>query len=203
MSLKEIDHSKSSGQLLIEASIAMTVLIVSLTGIFSLTSQALALNRIALEQYIGASLAQEGIEIVKNLIDQNSLQNLDCHCIAWKEGLDPSDPDDPSLFYQADFRSVSLGAQTNTLKFFRVAPRYGVYFYDDLEYCDPDGFGCVDTNETKFTRRIEIGEDTTSLPQPQNRDDKIIVHSIVEWTNRGGEKKQAHIEAHYFNWQQF
>jgi hypothetical protein len=64
------------GQMLIEAMIAITVLIFSVFGIFSLISRSLSLNKVVSDQYIGTYLATEGLELVRNKIDTN-LENCD------------------------------------------------------------------------------------------------------------------------------
>lgn len=62
------------GELLIEAGIAISILVVGLLGILSLLSRSLSLNNIVSSQYIASNLAAEGIEVVKNLIDANIIQ---------------------------------------------------------------------------------------------------------------------------------
>lgn len=59
------------GQVLVEALIAITLMVVGLLGIFSLVSRSFSLNRVVADQYVGTYLAAEGIELVKNLVDQN------------------------------------------------------------------------------------------------------------------------------------
>lgn len=61
---------------MVEALVAMTIIVVGLLGIFALLSRSLNLNRVVANQYVGANLAAEGIELVKNLIDRNVMQGL-------------------------------------------------------------------------------------------------------------------------------
>jgi hypothetical protein len=71
-----LDKSQQNkGQIMVEAMIAITIAVVGLLGIFSLLSRSLSLNRVAASQIIGINLAAEGIELVKNLIDANVIQN--------------------------------------------------------------------------------------------------------------------------------
>lgn len=62
------------GQLLIEAGIAISILVVGLLGILGLLSRSLSLNNVVSSQYIASNLAAEGIEVVKNLLDANIIQ---------------------------------------------------------------------------------------------------------------------------------
>jgi len=65
---------KNGGQLLIESMIAISILIFGLLGIMNLLSRSLSLNNVISSQYIASNLAAEGIELVKNLLDANTIQ---------------------------------------------------------------------------------------------------------------------------------
>ena len=82
--------------MMIEAIAAITLLTVGLLGIFSLTSRSLSLNQTVASQYIGAHLAAEGIELVKNLIDKNIMEGR-----SWNSNLAPGD-------YEIDYNDASL-----------------------------------------------------------------------------------------------
>jgi len=84
------------GQLLIEAMIGISMVVVGLLGIFGLVSRSISLNRVVSDQFIANYLAAEGIEIVKNLIDANIIQNK-----PWNEGFFNGS-------FEADYTSLSL-----------------------------------------------------------------------------------------------
>lgn len=84
------------GYVLVEAVVAVTIIVVGLLGMFSLLSQSLALNRVVTERYVAAHLAVEGIEIVKNIIDNNVINGR-----AWNDGLSSGE-------YEADYNDLSL-----------------------------------------------------------------------------------------------
>lgn len=65
-----------------ESLIAITIATVGLLGMFSLLSRSLSLTRVIADRYAAANLAGEGIEIVKNLIDNNILAAR-----PWNRGL--------------------------------------------------------------------------------------------------------------------
>ena len=69
----------TKGYVLVESVVAMTIVVVGLLGIFSLLSQSLSLNRVVGDRYVGTYLAAEGIEVVKNIIDNNAGRYVDCH----------------------------------------------------------------------------------------------------------------------------
>ncbi len=90
-------HS-DSGQIIIESMIAITVVTVGLLGMFALLSRSLSLTRIVADQYVGANLASEGIELVKNIVDRNTIQFR-----PWNENASPGD-------YEIDYNDASLSA---------------------------------------------------------------------------------------------
>ena len=93
--------NSEKGQLLVEAMIAISILIIGVFGIFSLLNQSLGLNTIVTSQYIASNLAMEGVEVIKNLIDNNVLQGK-----AWNEGLNNGD-------YRVDYSTISLEPSLN------------------------------------------------------------------------------------------
>lgn len=119
----------SRGQALIEVMIAVSVLTVGFLGVISLLSRALALNRVVAENYTGTYLAAEGIELTKNIIDGNILQDR-----AWNAGLSDGN-------FEVDHTSTALGPYTaRTLSF---NPDTGLYNYSGSE-------------PTRFARRIGV-----------------------------------------------
>lgn len=73
---------KQKGQLMVEAMVAVSLMLVGLLGIFGVLSRALGLARVAADQYIGVNLASEGIEVAKNILDTNIEQGN-----AWNFGF--------------------------------------------------------------------------------------------------------------------
>ncbi len=70
---KILQYRSARGSILLESLIAITILTVGMLGIFSMLSRSVGLTRVVAHQYIAAHLAAEGIELVKNIIDTNSL----------------------------------------------------------------------------------------------------------------------------------
>lgn len=62
------------GQLLIEAIIAIGLIIIGLTGVLAFLSSSLSLNRVVSDQLVGTYLAEEGVELTKNILDSNLKQ---------------------------------------------------------------------------------------------------------------------------------
>ena len=109
---------KNKGYILIEAIIAITIAVVGLLGIFSLLSRSLSLNRVVSDRFVASYLAAEGIEIVKNLIDNNILAGK-----PWNEGLS-------SGTYEADYTDTALAPASS--RFINVNAETGAYGYAEL-----------------------------------------------------------------------
>ncbi|OIO49527.1 MAG: hypothetical protein AUJ39_00925 [Parcubacteria group bacterium CG1_02_42_13] len=170
----ESQQSNKRGQLLVEAMIAISVMVIGLLGIFSLTSQSLGLYRVAYEQYVAVNLAAEGIEVVKNMIDTNVIAGS----VQWNEGL----AIDGDFGIQYDSRSLDATLQSKNL------------LYD----ASTSLYNYTSGTPTNFKRVIKIKNiDPPGLP---NQIDEIQVNSVVTWKTRGGLDLSINLEDHFFNW---
>lgn len=111
-------RNNSGGYILIEAIIAITIAVVGLLGIFSLLSRSLSLNRVVADRFVASYLAAEGIEIVKNLVDNNILAGR-----PWNEALS-------SGAYEADYAAAGLAPASQ--RFIRFNPDTGAYGYAEM-----------------------------------------------------------------------
>ncbi len=121
----------NQGIILVETMIAISVLVTGLLGIFTLMSRSLSLNRVITDQEIAVNLATEGIELVKNKLDANILQNR-----SWNDGINLS-----QIEYEIDFDREELTPSENRKISYDAST--GQYAY---------GAGVT----TKFTRIIKI-----------------------------------------------
>ena len=101
-------HNK--GYILMEALVAMTIVAVGLLGIFSLLSRSLSLNRVVSDRYVAAYLSAEGIELVKNKIDNNVINRR-----AWNSGITDGDFE-IDAYGNLDLNRVN-GSQASLLRF--------------------------------------------------------------------------------------
>lgn len=123
---------RQAGQLVVEAIIAIAILVTAVLIFLGALSRSLGFNRVIADQYVGTYLASEGIEIVKNIVDANYLQKK-----PWNDGLADGD-------FEAVYDDVSLGSAVNRQFYFDK--NTGKYTYDS----------CVDCRETSLTRIISI-----------------------------------------------
>lgn len=183
--LKEkIIEKTQKGFTLIESLVAITILLVSVAAPLSLAQEGIVASRLSQSQVVAYYLAQEGIEIVKNVRDQNRLQNasnqiegalqddclVDDQDMAVEEaGCSADATADLTDFGEDVFTNdCPSGCPNLTLP----SSKDGLYNYS----------GEIDT---LFVREVKVwypGEIDSSSP---DRTEEIIVESKVTWTLDG------------------
>lgn len=81
---------------MVEVITALSMLTLGMVGIFTLLSSSYGFNRISTDEYIATGLAAEGIEIVRDIVNENIM-----HLRPWNCGLSDGD-------YEADYNDLSL-----------------------------------------------------------------------------------------------
>ncbi|HVM76658.1 MAG TPA: hypothetical protein VMU07_00705 [Candidatus Paceibacterota bacterium] len=165
-----------SGQSLLETIIALSILVVALFSILDLLARSFSLNRLATNQTIAAYLAAEGIEVTKNIIDNDVYSASGNN---W--GVCCSSGD-----YTVDFGSTALqpGNGGSTLYFDPVNGMYG--YRSDLPAQDQSKL--VQSN---FSRIIHITVPTST---------EIDVESIVTWSSGVFTNQTVTLEDHFYDW---
>ncbi len=161
-----------SGQVMVEAVVALTVLAFGISGIFVLFSNSLGLNRLSTDEYIASGLASEGIEVVKNILDSNYMLNKSGTATAWNNGLANC-----TLGCSVQYDSTAVGSLEATPLSFHSST--GTYDY-----------GASGTS-TKFTRTITISGVVNN---------EITIISRIDWTGLKGLSYNLVLEDHVFNW---
>lgn len=161
-----------TGQILVETMVALAMVTIGLLGMLNLLSSSIGINKVVSDQYVASYLASEGIEIVKNMIDNNVAANLQ-----YNLGLNTGS-------YQVDYDSNSLLADTGRmLQFDGGSGGTMKYTYN------PKG---ASPSQTSFRRTIDIS----------NQGDEMIVKSTIDWVTRGGSNLEIVLEDHFYNWRQ-
>lgn len=162
MNKSKNEKNTERGQIMVEAIVALSIITIGIMGVFTLTSRSISLNRVTADRYVAVNLANEGIELVKNLIDRQIPTLND----AWNDilGLVANHYE-----YEIDYNDESL-----------VVARYRFLFFDSkgagyYRYKQRDVF--PEDKETNFKRIITIKEKTN---------EHIEVVSMVTWESRGG-----------------
>ena len=117
--------------MLVEALVALSILVVGLLGIVTLLARSLGLSRVVADNYVGMYLASEGIEVAKNILDGNVINRR-----AWNHGFADG-------AYEVDYASQSLAPIFGAPRTFSFDPATHLYSY---------GAG----TETSFRRTVGV-----------------------------------------------
>lgn len=176
------------GFTLLEVIVAVFILTVGVGGSFALIQQTLFAATMAQSRIIAAYLAQEGIEIIRNIRDNNWLEQRESFEVPplplWNDGLNSCLP--PSSCCEADY-------ETDTPSSYPPLTTITGCTFDDLRYLNINSSGFYSYssgNQTKFKRRIFI--------EPVDAD-KIKVEVVVEWKERN-RIHQIEVVEHITNW---
>ncbi|MDO8663851.1 MAG: hypothetical protein Q7K28_03420 [Candidatus Wildermuthbacteria bacterium] len=169
----------NSGFTLIEVLTAIFFVTVGAGGVFTLASQANVSSQINSQKLVASYLAQEGVELVRNIRDTNFINIYrGVPSASWDSNL-------PEVStYKADYRSASLPDSScgDYLK-----------FNGNFYVCSADQAG-------EFQRKITIS-DKTELSDPKDGiPDRMKVAVEVSWSERGRSHKVAVQELLYKWW---
>jgi hypothetical protein len=170
------DKSPSrSGQSLVEAMVAISLLLVGFLGTITLINRSIGLTRVVADNYVGTYLAAEGIEVVKNLIDANYIAGR-----PFSDGFALCTTTcDWELEYDSTWESNA--PTTYADRTFTYDPIGNRYAY---------GIG---GNATTFKRKVSV-----TLGGASGR--QLLVTSRVEWLSRGGGTSAVALEDRFYDW---
>lgn len=152
------ERNYSTGFTMLEMIIAIFILVTAIIGSYSVFSRIMVSTSIISSKLIASYLAQEGIEITRNIRDTNWLKGL-----SWDNSLtNCSSGCDCSSGCEADYKSTALIAS---------APNHFLNI-------DADGFYGYSkgSTTTKFERKITVMSPTADVLQ---------VSVSVDWSDRG------------------
>ena len=163
------------GFTLIEVILAISILTLAVGGSFALIQQTLVAASIANSKLIASYLAQEGLEIVRNIRDNNWLNQRVNRDLSWKAGLTTG-------IYEGDYNDESLSLYSGEGRYLYIDNATGYYTY----LASP----LAGDIKTKFKRKITVTE---------VGDDKLDIAVQVQWSERG---RNFSVEAreYLYNW---
>lgn len=139
--MKHSNFKKDAGLTMIELVIALFVLTVAVIGVYSAFSIMVVTTAQMSDRFTASYLAQEGIEVIRNIRDNNWLKDPP---VDWTIGLVCENPTAPCS-WQADYTTTGAGLTPyNSSNYLNINSK-GFYYYD-----------LSDPNKTKFTREITI-----------------------------------------------
>jgi len=223
-------NKKEKAFTFIELLAAIIVLAIGVLSVIAVSAKSYAAISLQKNKLIAANLAREGIELVKNVRNENWLyKNSSSYCTpddgssACSNGRVGEDNDD------CDWRCGSKDKPPSDSSFFRLEQSWSYnstdYFLQDLDYnltpsvlssipdapkceehgatlkIDSDGFYSHTTSGTdSIFKRLIIINRRADVNGDGNSNNDIQVVSIVCWQERGGVWEEVFVEEHLFNW---
>lgn len=191
MQIKQVLSSKQSGFTLVEALVAISVLIVGILSSFLLVNRVLYTMTNISDRLTASFLAQEGMELVRNIRDTNFLRIFNGgESIRWNNGLGEG-------VYEIE--------STATPETPNLIPLINEEFARVLKYDSNDKlFNYIHGDETTFRRIIKITNIDT--PDPVNpgvmQRDEIRVEVIIKWRTKNTDYDLV-VEDHLYNYLNF
>lgn len=156
---------------LLETLVAVAVMLMALTGPFTIAQQSLKSAYYARDQVTAYYLAQEGIEFVRAVRDQNYLEG-----IGWLDVIGPTCIDIPCL---VDFPNFTYAPCTGPCQPLLISSSGGLFNHDSG---DP----------SKFTRQVLL---TPVVGNP----DTMVVSVTIAWTSAGVSRTFT-LQERIFDW---
>ena len=153
-----------NGFTLLEVIVAVSVITIGTMGVFTVISNTLSANKVNAPRLTAAYLAQEGLEIVRNIRDGNwlegrSLPSPESTPIPWNDGIGAGE-------WEADYASQGLVDD---------------YDGDYLNVDDANGLYSYSSGvPTKIKRKITISDVIDLTTPPDGKADVFTVSVLVE-----------------------
>jgi len=165
----------NKGFTLLEMMIASALVIMGVVGAFGVLQKAISTTAVNITRLKAAYLAQEGIEIIRNIRDSNWLEdpvgNFD-------DGIQPGS------HHNLDYRSTVFPDTINCLS-----------TEEFLKFNELNGFyECSSVSDSNFIRRVVNVDSSVS--------DKLKVKSTVTWEDHG-QNHSITVEDVLYDWQVF
>ena len=175
------------GQTLIEALVALTILMTGFVGITTLLVKSFELNRITSDDTQATYLASEGIEVTKSIIDHDvygGIADGGSGATGWDASFSQSG------YYNLEYDSTSTAGTYSS-----TAWNAPLYFNPSQGYYElTDNAGDVLTD---FVRNIKV----TNVALASSPGTPMIdVQCTVSWTN-GIASNQVTLEDQFYDWQ--
>jgi len=176
--------NSSRGFTVLESIVAIFILSLSISGVFSSVQQSLSQTTIARDEVKAFYLAQEAVELIRNKRDGNQLERIiNSSSNTWLFGIS-ANVADPCYFgkvCQVDAVSTSFvycGVSWGSCPVLRQSPSTFLYSYD------------VSSPATNFKREIQIESISAT---------EIAVTVRISWT-KGVSTREFKAKTHLFNW---
>lgn len=186
-----ITYSRKQGFTFVETLVAITVLLIAVVAPMSLAQDGILAARLAQDQIVAFYLGQEGIEVVKNLRDNNRLANAAGGQLSGAElsNCNVTDPESAEEGCIVDATRVTSGqfytercvGGCESIRLTDTAPY--IYTYQN-----------TGTSPTKYIREVKVWNPTADI-------NEAAVEVTVEWEfGKSGIIKTYKVRDFLYNW---
>lgn len=189
----------SGGFSILEALVAIAILIIALTGPMVFAQQSLRAARLARDQVTAFYLAQDAIEFVKHVRDENSLSTL--FRDDWLAGLEEcfADEGNPNSGCQVSTPEWTGGSTDSAVD---ACPGSDCPLYEQEPLAGGKLYGIFGGGasvESRFSRRVRIM--TPEGDNPSGETEEALVEVRVWWDTTGvSGERQVLVREHVYNW---
>ncbi len=169
-------RAKIDGFTLLETLVVIFIMVVVVVGVSSLLVQIIASISSSSLQLTASYLAQEGIEIVRNIRDSNYLEKRAGQPVLWDQGIPAG----------------TFGLDLNT----RALPDSSCSGYG-LKISSSNFYTCTSDPTAPFRRRVVISK--SDLDGEPSTIERIEISSIVEWQEKG-RVRTITVNEHLYDW---
>jgi len=161
------------GFTLIEVLFGIFILTVSAFGAFSLIQSTLIASSLNESRFTAYYLSQEGIELVRNIRDNNWLEKRTIPSVNWNDGLEHGE-------WEIDYNDGNLSVYSDRYLYIENSTKFFSYIENPS----------IDDKKSKFRRKITIS----------NLGPKIIEISVIIYWSERGRSHEIEVISHLSNW---
>jgi len=156
----------------VEIIVAIFLITLGAGSAFMVIQTTTALTSVTSDQLTASYLAQEGIEVIRNIRDSNWLEQRSNSSLLWDDGISVGED------YRLDYLSTSFPDVNCSLG------------ADDYLKYDGSFYNCTSGQNTKFKRKITV-------TKPQADSMEVVVE--VSWSERG-RPHEVTAQTKLYNW---
>lgn len=185
------------GFTLLETMVALAVLMAAIVGPVSLVTRGILDFSFAKNKTIAANLAQEGIELIRTVRDNNIMCDLlNGPAATWEWNRDP----EGGLLASASREVAADAAVPITCSTIIInTPRLALYTGQTIKFNSSSGLYGYSGEDTLFTRRVDIKSPPDSPDAGITASDQMDVISSVRWMERGLAREMI-LRERLYNW---
>ncbi len=203
--MQKHQNKKKTGFTLLETLIALSVILAAVVGPVSLITKGLADFSFSKNKLIAANLAQEGIELVRSIRENNVICDSLNGAVAWPWNEDPEPPNPPG---GNTFTNLTAGVAIDRVttincgvgEVFITVPILSSSCSEKLRYDPATGlYGYTGAQETIFSRCVTIRVPPESPDAGIDAGEQMDIVSVVQWDEKQLQKSLI-LRERLYNW---